>query len=414
VRHLDDALAKIELREPVLHAWAHLDPERARAEWAARSNGPLTGVLFGAKDVFDTADMPTSYGSTIYRAHRPSADAAVVAQLRAAGAVCVGKTVTAEFAASHPGPTTNPHRPTHTPGGSSMGSAAAVSAGMIDLAIGTQTAGSVLRPASFCGIYGFKATYGSVSVAGVKLHAPSLDTVGWFAREAELLGRALRVLTRRSAVQPIPPRRLRVAVVHGENWACADPESRWAVEEAGRRLEDSGASVVEVDLPSSFVGLSTAQTVIQQYEAARSFSFEYERHRDELSVVLRQGIAEGLEVDPGRYDEARHQGALARASEGELFDGVDALLTPVAIGEAPASLATTGDPIFCRPFTLLGGPSISVPGLQGPTGLPIGVQLVAPAGDDARLIEIAAALGRLLAPDAEPSESLAATGEASP
>ena len=193
---VERALAKVDEWEPAVHAWAFLDRDRARAEArTATATGPLSGVVLGVKDIFDTGDQPTEYGSAIYAGHRPRADAGVVAQLRAAGAVALGKTVTTEFAVVHPGPTTNPHRVTHTPGGSSSGSVVAVATGMVDVALGTQTAGSVIRPASFCGIFGFKPTFGSVNTAGMKFVAPSLDTIGWFARDVGLLDRVRVALT---------------------------------------------------------------------------------------------------------------------------------------------------------------------------------------------------------------------------
>ena len=193
--NVERALTRVEEWEPSVHAWAFLDPERARRE-ARTASGPLAGVVLGVKDIFDTADQPTEYGSPIYSGHRSRGDAGVVAQLRAAGAVALGKTVTTEFAVFEPGPTTNPHRVTHTPGGSSSGSAAAVATGMVDVALGTQTAGSVIRPASFCGIFGFKPTFGTVTTAGVKLVAPSLDTVGWLARDVAVLDRVRVALDR--------------------------------------------------------------------------------------------------------------------------------------------------------------------------------------------------------------------------
>jgi Asp-tRNA(Asn)/Glu-tRNA(Gln) amidotransferase A subunit family amidase len=396
---VEAALGVVERREPNILAFAYLDPARARREADtvdARVAGPLTGVVLGVKDVFDTADMPTAYGSPIYRGFQPAADAAVIAQLRSAGATVLGKTVTAEFAATHPGPTRNPLRLTHTPGGSSMGSAAATAASMVELALGTQTAGSVLRPASFCGVYGLKPTYGTVSVAGVKPHAPSLDTVGWFARRTDVLATTLSVLTGRAALPTPTPASLSIGLCRGEDWSQAEPDSQAAVLEAVARLEAAGARVEERRVVEPFVGLTDQQRVIQSYEVARSFAFEYHVHGGELSDELRATIEEGRKVSVARYDAARRAAAVARGREDELFGDADVLLTPVVVGEAPAGLASTGDPRFCRPFTLLGSPALTVPGLSGHSGLPIGIQLVARSGDDARLLAIGSLLGALL------------------
>ncbi len=358
---------------------------------------PLRGLVLGVKDIFDTAEQPTEYGSPIYAGHQPRADAAAVAMLRAAGATVLGKTVTTEFAVFHPGPTGNPHRVTHTPGGSSSGSAAAVACGMVDVALGTQTAGSVIRPASFCGVLGFKPTFGTVATAGIKAIAPSLDTVGWFARDVALLDALRVVLTGRrpaSLVRDAPPR---LALVRTARWDDASDDGRAAVEEAARLASArEGASVVDTVLPEPFDALAADQPVVMGYELARSFAWEWQNRRDELSPSLQDLVARGLAIDPDVYDDVRARAALARATTDDLFGDADALLTLAAVGEAPAGLASTGDPQFARLWTLLGLPAVSVPGLTGASGLPVGVQLVGRYGHDCELLDTAAWLARVL------------------
>jgi Asp-tRNA(Asn)/Glu-tRNA(Gln) amidotransferase A subunit family amidase len=401
---VERALEAVAARERTVRAWAFLDADRARAEARAvddRGGGPLAGHVLAVKDVFDTSDQPTSYGSPIYRDHRPAADAAVVAMLRSAGAVCLGKAVTAELACYHPGPTTNPYRATHTPGGSSMGSAAAVACGMATIALGTQTGGSVIRPASFCGVYGLKPTFGTVTVAGMKPVAPSLDTVGWFATTAADLAAVLSVLTARPApsVNSAPPI---IGLARTAQWAQADDDSRASVMEAAQGAKAAGARVVDLELPPLADGLADRHPTLMAYEAARSLAWEYEAHRDELSSDLRQMLATGWAVAVDEVDAIRADAVAARVQVAEALDAVnaDVVLTLGVAGEAPATLATTGDPRFARLWTLLGTPAVSVPGLSGSTGMPVGVQLVGRVGDDVRLLEVAGWLGARLAASA--------------
>jgi Asp-tRNA(Asn)/Glu-tRNA(Gln) amidotransferase A subunit family amidase len=398
---VERALAVVGKWEPSVHAFAHLDPALARLQAQQCAGRPDTpprrGLVLGVKDVFDTADQPTEYGSPIYAGHRPRADAAVVAMLRVAGATLLGKTVTTELAVYHPGPTANPHRVAHTPGGSSSGSAAAVACGMVDVALGTQTAGSVIRPAAYCGVLGFKPTFGTVATAGVKPVAPSLDTVGWFARDVATLD-ALRVaLTGRRPASLTGDTAPRLALVRTGRWAHAADDARAAVEEAARLASAAGATVVEVALPDAFDRLAADQPTVMAYELARSFAWEWFHHRDRLSTSLQDLIARGLATDPDDYDDVRARAALARATVGdEVFGDADALLTLSVAGEAPAGLASTGDPQFARLWTLLGLPAVSVPGLTGATGLPVGVQLVGRANRDADLLGTAGWLARVL------------------
>jgi Asp-tRNA(Asn)/Glu-tRNA(Gln) amidotransferase A subunit family amidase len=387
------ALDAVDRWEPHVHAFAHLDRERALRE-AAACDGPLAGVVLGVKDVFDTADQPTEYGTPIHRGFQPHADAAAVALARAAGACVLGKTVTAELACFSPGATANPHRVTHTPGGSSSGSAVAVATGMADVALGTQTAGSVVRPASFCGVFGFKPTFGTVATAGVKPVAPSLDTVGWFARDVALLDRMHVALSGRAAMRPCatPPS---IAVARTAAWDDADPDARDAVLDAARRAADAGAPVHDVELGSEVDALVDDQPVVMWFEAWRSMTWEREHHADLLSGTLRTLLEEGGRIPPADYDAVREQARAAR----DHFAGhhhADVVLTLAASGEAPVGLDTTGRPRCARLWTLLGLPAIAVPGLVGASGLPIGVQLVGHAGHDAELMAAAEWLGRVL------------------
>jgi Asp-tRNA(Asn)/Glu-tRNA(Gln) amidotransferase A subunit family amidase len=396
---VERVLAVVEEREPVVRAWAHLDPELAASDAhrvdASASRLPLAGMVLGVKDIFDTAEMPTEYGSVIYRGHRPRADAATVAMLRSAGAVSLGKTVTAELALFTPGATTNPHRHTHTPGGSSSGSAAAVAAGMADIALGTQTAGSVIRPASYCGVYGFKPSFGTVPVAGVKLVAPSLDTVGWFANSVADLDAVRVVLTGRSPCVPLarPPR---LGILRDETTDGADQDSQAAVERAAHLARVAGADVVDVGLPPSVSGLAARQPMVQAYEAARSLSWERLYRPELLSRPLRDLLDWGQAIEPAQYDAVLGDAAGARRELAGLFHGIDALVSPASGGEAPADLNTTGDPRFNRLWTLLHTPAVNVPGLTGTTGLPVGIQLVGPPRKDAALLACAEWVGALL------------------
>ena len=333
---VERALARVAEWEAVVHAWAFLDPDRARDE-ARSAAGPLSGVVLGVKDIFDTGDQPTEYGSPIYAGHRPCADAGVVAQLRAAGAVALGKTVTTEFAVFEPGPTSNPHRITHTPGGSSSGSAAAVATGMADVALGTQTAGSVIRPASFCGIFGYKPTFGTITVAGVKLVAPSLDTVGWFARDVALLDRVHVALTGRRAAPHLdtPPT---FGLVRTDQWLDATGDAHEAVEHAARRRCGYGRDRCGAGLPGGVRRPHGDQPIVMAYEAVRSLAWEWNTRRELLSTSLRRILEHGETIDPDDYDGVVARAAVARAACDDLFADSDVLITLAAAGEAPEGL----------------------------------------------------------------------------
>lgn len=389
---VERCLEVVARAEERVRAWVWLDAVEARRHAAGRPDeGPLAGVVVGVKDVYDTIDMPTQRGTPIYADRMAGEDAAAVALLRAAGGFVLGKTVTAELAGFSPGATRNPHRLAHTPGGSSSGSAAAVAAGMADLALGTQTAGSVIRPASYCGVLGFKPTFGSVSVAGLKLFAPSLDTVGWFARDVDTIDAARVALTGATPQAPFDAAPS-VAFVRTDVWASAAADAQRAVVEAAAL-----AGATERALPDSCVGLIDQQPIVQAYEGARSFAWEHHERRDALSEGMLGILDWGAGLGPDRRQAVLDR---ARAVDlDELFGDADVILTLSADGEAPEGLGSTGHPRFARLWTLLGVPTISVPGMTGDTGLPIGVQLVARRGYDARLLGAAAWLAdRLPAP----------------
>lgn len=396
-------LERIALREPVVHAWASLVPKQAIAEArrrdAAPSPGPLNGILIAVKDVFDTADLPTEMGSPIYKGHRPRADAAAVAQLRAAGAVVLGKSVTAEFAGMAPSETANPLDPARTPGGSSSGSAAAVADCMVPIGLGSQTGGSVLRPASYCGVVGYKPTFGRISRAGLKLAAESLDTVGWMARSVDDVALIDAVLAGGNSVPPVPVKRPRIALCRTYLWDEALPETKEAVESAARRLAAAGASVEAFDLPDDFAGLTEARGVINDYERARALIYEWAHHRDLISPELGQCVERGLATPHGRYLEALRFSERSRIRFDELAAGYDAVLAPCVTGEAPDDLGFTGDPRFQSLWTLLHVPALALPTHRGPSGLPVAIQLVAARHADARLLAVASAVWSTFEPE---------------
>jgi Asp-tRNA(Asn)/Glu-tRNA(Gln) amidotransferase A subunit family amidase len=400
-------LERIAAREPVIGAWQYLDPEAAleaaRRCDASAPSGPLHGVPIAVKDLIDTADMPTGYGSAIYAGHHPAADAACVALARAAGAIVLGKTVTTEFACFTPGKTANPRHPAHTPGGSSSGSAAAVADSMAPLAFGTQTAGSVIRPAAFCGIVGYKPSFGTIPRAGVKMLCDSLDTVGTMARNVAdaaffagvVAGRPeLRDLAFPSALQGAPPR---FGLYRTPMWGEAEHATVRALDHARAALERAGARVTNIPYPPEHEHLTEAQQSIMGFELVRSLAYERVWHSAELSPPLAQLLDAGLTVGAPEYDAALARTAAARVRLDGVFGDCDALLTPAAPGEAPQGLGYTGNPVFNRMWTLLGVPCITVPALWGGESLlPTGIQLVGRIGDDTRLIAAAVFAERAL------------------
>src|SRR5205823_8386030 len=339
-------------------AWTFFDTNaamrRARELDATTPAGLLHGLPIGVKDLFDTFDMPTSYGSPIYSNHRPAADAACVAMARAAGAIVLGKTVTTEFATFHPGPTRNPRNLQHTPGGSSSGSAAAVADCMVPLAFGTQTAGSIVRPAAYCGVVGYKPTYGTVNRVGVKMISDTLDTLGALGRsvrDAALLVAA--VSDRRELLIEAPQAHApRIGMCRTHEWNRAQPETLAMFERAKEQLIAAGGDIRDVTLPPLFEKLADAQTAIMVYEVAKSLSHENATHRGELSGEMKTMIDAGLAISAARYDAARALARTCRAMLPQIFKDVDVLFAPSTMGEAPAGIEATGDPLFNRIWTL--------------------------------------------------------------
>ena len=388
-------LERIAARDDEVHAWTHVDPGGALAEARRRdatpASGPLHGVPVGIKDLIDTADAPTAYGSPIHAGHHPVRDATCVARLRDAGAVILGKTVTTEFALFHPGPTANPHDAGRTPGGSSSGSAAAVADHMVPVALGTQTAGSIVRPASFCGIYGYKPTFGAVPTDGVKAIGPSLDTIGPLARAVDDLAVTAAVL--RGTPGPAPSSRApSIAFARTWEWDRADTTTRAAIHGLVARLD-----LPEVTLPEPFADLVDVQTTIMEAEAAVALTPEHRAHPDQLSAELRELLGRGTALGDDVVRRARDHAARCRNLLPSVFSDHDVLLVPSAVGEAPEGLAATGDPVFCRIWTLLGTPAVAIPGLRGPHGMPLGVQVVADLDDDAAALAAAEVVGGALA-----------------
>ena len=385
---LVDCVERIHEREPVVHAWTSLGIERAmeRARWldTQPASGLLHGLPIAVKDLFDTLDMPTGYGSPIYAGHRSAGDAASVALARAAGAIVVGKTVTTEFATFHPGPTCNPHDPRCTPGGSSSGSAAAVADWMVALAFGTQTAGSIVRPAAYCGVVGYKPTYGTICRVGAKMISDTLDTIGGFARSVPDIALFTAALSGRDDLVVREPMREtpRIGICRTYEWDRALPETIALFDDVDKRLRAAGASVRAVVLPSEFAKLAAAQLAIMVREVAQSLSHEWLAHRDALSAEMVAMIEAGLAVSPAQYDAARSLAAKCRAMLAQVFDGFDVLVAPSTAGEAPVGVDATGDPLFNRVWTLLHAPCVHLPIARGPRGLPIGVSVVGPIGAD--------------------------------
>ena len=384
-------LERMERDEPRIHAWAWLDPERAlagaRAVDARGRPPPLHGLPVGIKDIIDTADAPTECGTPLYKGRRPASDAACVTALRAAGGVVLGKTVTTELAFFGPGPTCNPHGPSRTPGGSSSGSAAAVAAFMVPAALGTQTAGSIIRPAAYCGVVGFKPSHGLLSLDGVHPFAPSLDTLGILVREVADVAPVLAGLG-----VPVEPRPLarppRIGLWRSSQWARATAAMQHRVEEVAATLARAGAPVREVDPLPDEAQLIEGQALIMAAEALRSFGPL--RPSGALGPQLTELLDRGAAARPEDVEAARVRAGRALNAMSEVLGEVDVLLTPSAPGEAPEGLASTGDPIFNRVITLLGLPAISLPAGAGPSGLPLGVQWVGARGGEAALLATAA------------------------
>jgi len=391
----------VAARERVVHAWAHINPDAIIAEArrldAASTRGPLHGEPIGVKDVIDTYDMPTQMGSPIYRGYRPAADASCVALLRGAGALIFGKTVTCEFAGVTAGDTTNPHDASRTPGGSSSGSAAAVADYMVPLAFGTQTGGSIQRPSSFCGVVGYKPSYGLINTAGLKPAAVSLDTLGLIVRSLEDIALAMRALTNESDIAWLPKEtRLRIGLCRTYLWDTAEEATQQALSDAAERLRSRGDKVEDFSLPESFRELSTTREVINDYERARAMAHEWQHARNSISDGLAKSITRGFATPAARYIDALVRVDECRRELAPIFERYDLLLAPTVTGEAPLGLAYTGHHGFQSIWTQLRVPTVSLPTHHGPNGLPVGIQLVGRDHGDTQLIAMARLLFEFL------------------
>jgi Asp-tRNA(Asn)/Glu-tRNA(Gln) amidotransferase A subunit family amidase len=396
-------LEQIQLREPHVQAWQYLDREQALGQAIALDKsgrrGPLRGVPFGIKDIIDTMDMPTEYGSPIYKGNQPRNEAACVALGRKAGGVLMGKTVTTEFANRHPGKTRNPFDPERTPGGSSSGSAAAVGDNMVPLAIGTQTTGSTIRPASYCGVFGYRPTWGDLRCSGVREAAGSLDTLGLLARSLDDLALYRDVLLG-VAPQPVPAHSgpLRVGFCRTHVWPQVELHTQQLLEDASQKLARAGLQVRDVDLPADFARLMDAHLAISSFEFARNFTHEIEHHWEMISATLRENrLKSGLECSFERYQEARAFAAQCRRAFAAVVQDYDVLLTASATGEAPVGLNTTGNANNCLIWTTLHVPAVTMPVFKGPHGLPVGAQIIGKADNDRALFAAARRIYQALA-----------------
>jgi Asp-tRNA(Asn)/Glu-tRNA(Gln) amidotransferase A subunit family amidase len=385
-------LDRIETRDAQVRAWVALDAAAALAQARERdratTRGPLHGIPVGFKDVIDTVDLPTEYNSPIYKGHRPKIDAACVGLVKRAGGIVLGKTATTEFAYQHPPATRNPHNPEHTPGGSSSGSAASVGDSMVPLAFGTQTGGSNIRPSSYCGIVGYKPSFGTVNRAGLKFVAESLDTLGLMGRAVEdvallvhaVAGVALPDLAAKPAGAP------RVGLCRTPKWDQADAGTRAQIEQAARDLEKAGAKVTDYEYGPDFADIYEDHEVIIDHECARAFAWESANRADLLSASITAHIDKGWGFSRARYEAAMLNAVRYRARFEQAMADFDFLLTPSAPGEAPRGLSSTGNSIFNKTWTFLGVPCVTVPVFKGPTGLPIGIQVVGRYLQDTRTL----------------------------
>jgi Asp-tRNA(Asn)/Glu-tRNA(Gln) amidotransferase A subunit family amidase len=398
--YCEQLLERIRGREAEVQAWATLDEARAlaRADECDRRRasgtelGVLHGVPVGVKDIISTADLPTEMGSPIFAGHQPERDAVLIERLELAGAFVLGKTVTTEFAFMHPGKTRNPWNLAHTPGGSSSGSAAAVAAGFVPAAIGTQTNGSVIRPAAFCGIVGFKPTFGLISFAGILPFSETLDQPGTFTRYVADAALLAAQLAEGEAIAPNPgrlERPPRLGALARFPWNDAEPEARLHFEAILDRLRAAGAFIEQAVLPEEFAAAQKVHRTIMMFEAYRNHGERQTRERARMSRELNEGLDAGRSIALDAYREAVAGRAMLIERAHDLFDEFDAILSPPAPGAAPASLLATGDPSFCTLWSLLGAPAIALPSGASRAGLPFGVQLACDLAGDARLLRVA-------------------------
>jgi Asp-tRNA(Asn)/Glu-tRNA(Gln) amidotransferase A subunit family amidase len=386
IARLDGAIGAFECVAPESHVGTH---------------GPLAGIAVGVKDIFDTHDMPTGYGSAIFANHRPMTDAAPVAMLRRAGATIIGKTVTTEYAFLNPARTRNPRNPAHTPGGSSSGSAAAVAAGMIPAAIGTQTGGSVIRPAAYCGATGFKPSFRLVPMTGMKTFSWSLDTAGFFAAGVADVAALAAAVTGRELLAAHASQPLRFGLYRSGIDDRMEPDMAQALLRADAALRRAGHSVLDVAEPEALAHARDVHGIIQNHEAALALADDHARFAHAMSPMLRAALEHGRTIGPAGFDEARRVARQARKAAHDLFANCDALLLASAPGIAPEGLGSTGDSVFNKLWTLLGLPAVNVTGLTDAHGMPLGLQIIAPFGRDRAALDAALALETALkGPDA--------------
>ena len=390
-RHVVDACADaIMAHEHELHVFAHLDLAHLRTQTDTAS-GPLAGLPVGIKDIFDTFDLPTEYGSPIYADHRPHSDAALVSLCRQAGLVLPGKAATTEFAFLKPSPTRNPHNLDHTPGGSSSGSAAGVAAGFFPVAIGTQTGGSMVRPASYCGVSGFKPSFRLLPTVGMKCFSWSLDTSGLFAGRARDTAGFLQAITgRQSLVNEADTSAPKIGIIDPRIFAEPEPAMADALLNTRKIAQTSGAQIAELDLSETIRDAIGAHETIQNFEGAMACADDLVRFPKQMSEQLRATLNQGVDMQPDTYDDARKRVKRARNACRDLFSDIDVILLPSATGVAPKGNETTGSSVFNRFWTMMGTPSINVPGLYcNQTHLPLGMQLIGRFGADAKLLQAA-------------------------
>lgn len=397
-------LEHIAAREPDVLAWHHLDPEQvlsaAAALDATPEKGLLAGLPIGVKDVIDTADMPTGYGTAAYDGFRPIWDAPCVALSRSEGGLVLGKTVSTEFAMASPGKTRNPHNRAHTPGGSSSGSCAAVGAGMALMAFGTQTAGSIIRPAAYCGITGYKPSFGLLDAAEVKVLAHNLDTLGLVTRSVRDAAWCTAALSGRAGLRvSATPAKPVIGLFRPSRLNQAGTEAVTALEWAASHLSEAGVTIRELPLPGWFDELHAVHAAIMGWEVTHALAYERLRLWDRLTPVTRAFLTEKAEVTVSEYDAACHRILELRQAFAALIDGVDVIATLPAPGTAPAGHATTGAPLFNTPWTVLHTPCLTIPVMRAANGLPVGIQLVGRIGDDARLLDAGAFVESVLGYD---------------
>jgi len=402
VEVVESCLVRIEERDPIIRAWAYVDRDLALAQACARDaeprRSPLHGVPIGIKDIFDTFDMPTSHGSEAFAGHRPTADSGIVALMRRAGMVILGKCRTTEFATPIPAGVRNPLDFGRSPGVSSSGSAAAVADYMTPVSLGSQTGGSTILPASFCGTVGFKASLTGLDRGGIRHLRPSLDSIGLFARDLADIGLLNAVLC---GGRPITPPRdvagLRVGVCHTVNWSQAQPETIAALEAADRALRRAGVSVIDAEMLPVFDDIEQSFQLIATVEGARTMAADLEAHGDGMNHWLQEMRRTAPTIDPARYEQAQLHALACQRALADIFTRCDIIITPSAAGEATLNLTGVSNSSFNRIWTLMHGPCVNIPAFKGPYGMPVGIQVVGPVGSDARTIAQAQAIAGALA-----------------